>query len=354
MVSSPRIFRVSCTIFISSSEYPPEAAFQSDMTLPKSGPGNTVGVNAVPLTWAEAARSSSSTAACPLPLAAWYVETMTCFRRNARCSGARATTIWMVLQLGFAMMPFAGLRPATRFTSGTTNGTSGSIRQALELSMTVAPAAAAAGARSRDAALPALNSATWTPANASGEATVTATSAPRKRRLDPAEREEARRTRRSTGNARSSRIRTISRPTTPVAPTTATTSDMTDSLLGLCRAAKNATSDGCDISCPSSRDDDNSLNPRALAPQWRGSSPPDRAPSRGVPCKRNASVGGGVRQPRRRAGVSELTTAWAQCPREARLLRQNQGFSGGPRACIPLPTASMSHRSADGFEEIQE
>ena len=63
----------------------------------------------------------------------------------ASCSGLSATTIWMVLQLGLAMMPFGRLAADSMFTSGTTSGTSGSIRQALELSMTTAPRAAAAG-----------------------------------------------------------------------------------------------------------------------------------------------------------------------------------------------------------------
>ena len=60
-----------------------------------------------------------------------------------------ATTIWMVEQLGLAMIPLGRSAAAAAFTSGTTSGTCGSIRHADELSITVAPRAAASGARSR-------------------------------------------------------------------------------------------------------------------------------------------------------------------------------------------------------------
>src|SRR4030042_425312 len=61
--------------------------------------------------------------------------------------GFRATTIWMVEQLGFAMMFFFGYcAMAWAFTSGTTKGTCGSIRKALVLSMTTQPAFPAMGA----------------------------------------------------------------------------------------------------------------------------------------------------------------------------------------------------------------
>ena len=63
----------------------------------------------------------------------------------------------MVVQLGLAMMPLGRCANMWAFTSGTTRGTSGSIRQAEELSMTVAPACATTGARARDVVLPAEN-----------------------------------------------------------------------------------------------------------------------------------------------------------------------------------------------------
>ena len=52
----------------------------------------------------------------------------------------------MVVQFGLATMPFGRWSSACGFTSATTSGTSGSIRHADELSMTVTPAAATRGA----------------------------------------------------------------------------------------------------------------------------------------------------------------------------------------------------------------
>ena len=62
------------------------------------------------------------------------------------CSAPRASIIVRVVQLGLAMIPLGRLRPAPGLTSGTTSGTSGSIRNAPELSTTTAPCAAAIGA----------------------------------------------------------------------------------------------------------------------------------------------------------------------------------------------------------------
>ena len=72
------------------------------------------------------------------------------------CSGLSATTSCAVEQFGLATMPF--LRKPSRawaFTSGTTSGTSGSIRQVDELSITTAPWATIFGDHSFDTALPA-------------------------------------------------------------------------------------------------------------------------------------------------------------------------------------------------------
>jgi len=49
------------------------------------------------------------------------------------------------VQFGLLMMPLGRIRAASGFTSGTTNGTSGSIRNAPELSTATAPRAAAIG-----------------------------------------------------------------------------------------------------------------------------------------------------------------------------------------------------------------
>ena len=146
-----------------------------------------------------------------------------CLMRAASCSGLSATTIWMVEQLGLAMMPLGRFAAASMFTSGTTSGTSGSIRHALELSITTAPRAAAAGASSREAEAPALKSAISTPSKAAGSASLTSIEPPRKGSFCPTDRAEASATTRVDGNSLASSVRSISRPTTPVAPTTATT-----------------------------------------------------------------------------------------------------------------------------------
>src|SRR6187551_3127476 len=74
----------------------------------------------------------------------------------------------MVEQLGLATMPLGMFFRASALTSGTTSGTSGSMRQALELSMTTAPAFAAIGDASRLTEAGVLESTMSTPTNASG------------------------------------------------------------------------------------------------------------------------------------------------------------------------------------------
>ncbi len=61
----------------------------------------------------------------------------------------------MVVQFGLAMMPLGRFAIASGLTSETTSGTSGSRRQAEELSMTTAPAAATLGASSLEVEPPA-------------------------------------------------------------------------------------------------------------------------------------------------------------------------------------------------------
>ena len=60
----------------------------------------------------------------------------------------------IVEQLGFAMIPLC-FKISSGLTSGTTSGTSGSIRNALELSITIAPRLAASGANVLDIEPPA-------------------------------------------------------------------------------------------------------------------------------------------------------------------------------------------------------
>ena len=65
----------------------------------------------------------------------------------------------MVVQLGLAMMPLTASSIASGLTSLTTRGTAGSMRNADELSMTMAPAPANVGASAREVDAPAENSA---------------------------------------------------------------------------------------------------------------------------------------------------------------------------------------------------
>ena len=128
----------------------------------------------------------------------------------------------MVVQLGLAMMPLGRSRSACGLTSLTTSGTSGSLRQAEELSTTTAPAAAKRGACSREAAPPAEKMATSMPLRSAVATSSTSTWAPRKSTTVPALRaEEKKRTERA-GKSRSASMARMTRPTWPVAPTTAT------------------------------------------------------------------------------------------------------------------------------------
>jgi hypothetical protein len=97
----------------------------------------------------------------------------------------------IVVQLGLATMPLRMWSRSPGLTSETTSGTSGSMRQADELSMTTAPAAATRGARPSDVVLPAENSTTSSPDQSAVSASSTATSVPRHGRVRPAERAEA-------------------------------------------------------------------------------------------------------------------------------------------------------------------
>ncbi len=127
----------------------------------------------------------------------------------------------MVVQLGLATMPLTASSIACGLTSLTTRGTSGSMRQALELSMTSAPASAKRGAWAREPVAPAEKSATSTPAGSAVATSSTTTEWPPKSIEVPAERAVANRRSSRMGNERSARISSMTVPTWPVAPTTA-------------------------------------------------------------------------------------------------------------------------------------
>ena len=97
----------------------------------------------------------------------------------------------IVVQFGFAMMPLRASSIACGLTSLTTSGTSGSMRQALELSMTMAPASANRGAWAFEPVAPAENSAMSMPERSAVAASSTTISSPLNGRVVPAERAEA-------------------------------------------------------------------------------------------------------------------------------------------------------------------
>ena len=97
----------------------------------------------------------------------------------------------MVVQLGLAMIPLGGRRASAGLTSETTSGTSGSIRQAEELSITIAPAAATLGAVAREAVLPLENRARSSPEKSAVSVSSTVISVPCQARVRPADRAEA-------------------------------------------------------------------------------------------------------------------------------------------------------------------
>jgi hypothetical protein len=129
------------------------------------------------------------------------------------CSGLRTGIAAMVVQLGFAMIPFRASLTASGLTSLTTSGTSGSIRHADELSITVAPAAANRSACALEVEPPAENSAMSKPDGSAVVASSITTSSPCHGSVDPADRAEAKYRISATGKPRSASRRRITPPT---------------------------------------------------------------------------------------------------------------------------------------------
>ena len=127
----------------------------------------------------------------------------------------------MVVQLGLATMPLGMERSSAALASGTTRGTSGSMRQAEELSTTVAPAATSRGASARETEAGAEHRARSMPDRSAVSASSTTTSPSPHGSVEPAERAEARYRMDSTGKRRSARMARRTTPTCPVAPTMA-------------------------------------------------------------------------------------------------------------------------------------
>ena len=178
------------------------------------------------MSWVIAARtcsSSSLTPASPLPDTAWYELTIRRRSPASACKGCNTGIAAIVVQLGLAIIPLRASPIACGLTSLTTRGTSGSIRQADELSITMTPAAAYFGASTLDDAPPAENSAMSMPVRSAVSASSTRISVPRHGNVVPADRSDAKNRTCCIGKSRSSSSRRMTVPTWPVAPTTATT-----------------------------------------------------------------------------------------------------------------------------------
>ena len=136
---------------------------------------------------------------------------------------ARATTIMMVEQLGLAIMPLGLFSASSGFTSGTTRGTSGSIRNALELSIITAPNLVMSAANSFEV-LPHADTKAMSTSRKSSLclSSLMIYSFPRKTQEEPALRLEPKRYNSSIGKFLSSSTRRNSCPTAPLAPTIAT------------------------------------------------------------------------------------------------------------------------------------
>ena len=119
------------------------------------------------------------------------MEAITRIKPASSCSGLSTGIAAIVVQLGLAMMPLRALAISPGLTSLTISGTSGSIRHADELSITVTPAAANRGANSRDDAAPEENRAMSRPDGSAIAASSTVICVPFQSKVVPAERAEA-------------------------------------------------------------------------------------------------------------------------------------------------------------------
>ena len=138
-------------------------------------------------------------------------------------NGCRHTTIIIVVQLGLAMIPRGRFSASSALHSGTTRGTSSSIRNALELSIITAPYFVMSSQNSFDVPAPAEVKAISTSLKSSLCCrSFTSYSLPRKVYLVPALRWEPNNTNSSKGKFLSSNTRRNSCPTAPLAPTIAT------------------------------------------------------------------------------------------------------------------------------------
>jgi hypothetical protein len=134
-------------------------------------------------------------------------------RPASSCNGLSTGIAAIVVQFGLAMMRSVALRISSPFTSLTMSGTSGCMRHAEELSMTITPAAANFGASSLEDVAPAENRATSRPVGSAVDASSTVISPPFHGRVVPALRADAKNRISSIGKLRSSRMARMTVPT---------------------------------------------------------------------------------------------------------------------------------------------
>ncbi len=138
-------------------------------------------------------------------------------------NGCKHTTIIIVVQLGLAIMPRGRLSASSALHSGTTRGTSSSMRKAELLSIITAPYLVMVSANSFDVPAPAEVNAMSTSLKSSlCCSSFTSISLPRNMYFLPAERSLPNNTNSSIGKLRWSSILRNSCPTAPLAPTIAT------------------------------------------------------------------------------------------------------------------------------------
>ena len=129
----------------------------------------------------------------------------------------------IVVQLGLAMMPFGLVSASSALHSGTTRGTSSSMRNALELSIMMAPCLVIVSANSLETLAPADVSAMSMSLKSSlCLSSLTVSSLPLNVYFLPALRSEPNNTSSSRGKLRCSKTRRNSCPTAPLVPTIAT------------------------------------------------------------------------------------------------------------------------------------
>ena len=126
-----------------------------------------------------------------------------------------------MVQLGLAMIP-GWLAAASGLISGTTKGTSGFMRKALELSTITAPASTMVFAQALEVEPPAEANTKSTSSKEVGSVASTLRVSPLKVRVFPADRGEAKSFRFFRGKLRLSNSSSNSVPTAPVAPSIAT------------------------------------------------------------------------------------------------------------------------------------